>query len=410
MKLANTNIRYINPLSFQGNIIDSHVHTGKWCNANYDADMLDVFIKEPLNVNIDGVKQTDTVDKMLVSSLSCIDGNGFLNETDGNIEMLNICKENPKLYPLAVCQPGKTNGNSRIIRGLLDLNEGKFIGLKFHPEGLPLIVSDIKYDSYLDLAKEKGLPCLFHCQDGNSSPEAIYELAKRHPDTPVIMAHLGAGGENNHKRAIDVLLQSIKKGDAKLYADVSWVDWNYGLPSEKPQDIISVIKELKKENALDRLMFGTDAPLGCYGGKPVGNISPKEAYEATVSNLKTSIKKEFGSEADGIIQKIFYDNADELFFKQNWLNKVAEDVKENSGDITKKASKTKTGALIAGAVIAFAGIGTFIFSKIKKDKQAQANDNEQINTAQKTVLSKQIQSPAAKINCYQDIDAFIKSV
>ena len=120
MKLANTNIRYINPLSFQGNIIDSHVHTGKWCNANYDADMLDVFIKEPLNVNIDGVKQTDTVDKMLVSSLSCIDGNGFLNETDGNIEMLNICKENPKLYPLAVCQPGKTNGNSRIIRGLLD--------------------------------------------------------------------------------------------------------------------------------------------------------------------------------------------------------------------------------------------------------------------------------------------------
>ncbi len=85
-------------------------------------------------------------------------------------------------------------------------------------------------------------------------------------------------------------------------------------------------------------------------------------------------------------------------------------LKENSGDITKKASKTKTGALIAGAVIAFAGIGTFIFSKIKKDKQAQANDNEQINTAQKTVLSKQIQSPAAKINCYQDIDAFIKSV
>ena len=84
------------------------------------------------------------------------------------------------------------------------------------------------------------------------------------------------------------------------------------------------------------------------------------------------------------------------FLKKNWLNKVAEDVKENSGDITKKASKTKTGALIAGAVIAFAGIGTFIFSKIKKDKQAQANDNEQINTAQKTDIIKTNSKPCSK--------------
>ncbi len=367
---------YINDSPFRGKIIDSHVHTGKWGSTQYNIDMLDVFIKEPLAVNINGAKQSDTVEKMFVSNLSCIDGNGFLNETDGNIEMLNVCKENPKLYPLAVCEPNKTNGNPKAIRDLLNSNDGKFIGLKFHPEGLPLIASDTKYDGYLDSAKEKGLPCFFHCQDGNSSPDAIYELAKRHPGTPVIMAHLGAGGENNHKKAINVLIQSIRKGDAKLYADISWVDWNNGLPSEKPQNIIDVIKELKKENALDRLMFGTDAPLGCYGGDLVNNVSAKEAYEMTVSNLKTSIKQEFKSEADYIIQKIFYDNADELFFKKDWFNKAAGDVKTNTGYAVTKAGKTKTGALLIGAVIALAGIGTFIFQKTKADKAVQARPRQ----------------------------------
>ena len=40
-----------------------------------------------------------------------------------------------------------------------------------------------------------------------------------------------------------------------------------------------MITELKSRNAIDRILFGTDAPLGCFGENPVAGVSEKEAYE-----------------------------------------------------------------------------------------------------------------------------------
>lgn len=332
---------YTSTSSFRGKIIDSHVHTGRWGQKVFGAEAFDCFIKEPLNVNIGDEKQTDTVEKMLVSNIDCMVGDNSLGETSGNLAMLNICKKNPKLFPLAVCQPNRTNGNPKNIKNILDLNKGKFIGLKFHPEGLPLAANDSRYDEYLNLAEKKKLPCLFHSQvnvnwqpneDGvyiphlvedvaqwdKSDPEFIYELAKRHPKVPVILAHTGAGGAMAHKKAIDVIAKSIDRDDAKLYCDISWMDFENNLPSENPQSLLRLIHELRQRNALDRVLFGTDVPLGCYGENLAtdgnGEVSSKEAYERTVSSIKTAIKKEFGKDADNIIQKIFYDNAENLFF------------------------------------------------------------------------------------------------
>jgi len=365
-------INPIDKMSFKGNIIDAHAHTGKWYAKDYGADSLDVFIKEPLNITLNGVKQQDIVEKMLVSNLSCIDSNGLLDETVGNTKMLELCANNPKLYPLAVCQPNKTGGNASELKSLIDKNEGKFVGLKFHPHGLPLVASSAEYDDYLKLALKKKLPCLFHCQDNNSSPEAIYTLAKRHPKVPVIMAHLGAGGEANHKKAIDVLLESIQKGDAKLYADISWVDWGMdGFPSNKQNSIVDVIKKLKKENALDRLMFGTDAPLGCFGENGASNISPKQAYEQTVSNLKTVIKDNFTDDADDIINKIFHDNADELFFKKKWAEGLAQNLEEGitNPETVKKLSKGKIGAICAAGLLVIGTAALVLYNKFKGKPQ-----------------------------------------
>ena len=93
---------------------------------------------------------------------------------------------------------------------------------------MKLAANDAKYDDYMKVAEQNNLPCLFHCDAAGckySSPEQIYELAKRHPKVPVILAHLGAG-EDSHSRAVKVLLDSINKGDATIYADISWVDCN----------------------------------------------------------------------------------------------------------------------------------------------------------------------------------------
>jgi len=401
MKLAPINSQKYNTpfLSFRGNIIDCHTHTGNWMSVDYSTDMLDVFIKEPLNVSTGAAKQTDSVEKMLVSNLNCMKGEESLDEIRGNIEMLDICKKNPKLFPLAVCQPAKTGGSAAAIRQLLNENEGKFVGLKFHPEGLPLIANDSMYDDYLKLAEAKKLPCLFHSQVNidwkpdatgnfipnvveeisqwsNSDPQFIYELAKRHPKVPVILGHTGAGGALAHKKAIDVLVESIENNDAKLYCDISWMDFQNDLPVENSKSLVELIQRLKEKNALDRILFGTDSALGCYGGRFAeenGRMVPaKEAYERTVSTVKTTIKQNFGDEADDIIQKIFYDNADELFFKKGRAKDKnvsfgSSDAKnQNATQVVKNMNKTRTGLLFAGALIAIAGISVYINSKIKQ--------------------------------------------
>ena len=119
---------------------------------------------------------------------------------------------------------------------------------------------------------------------------------------------MGLGGDKAHEVGINTLLKSIEKNDAKLYADLSWVDWNN---PEKPH-IIEVIDKLlhsSKGDMTERLLFGTDAPLGVFGEKA---LKQQGAYEKNIINIKTAIKKNFGEDANKIISRIFYRNSKKL--------------------------------------------------------------------------------------------------
>lgn len=354
-----------NLISFKGKIIDAHAHLGTWFHygeggqKKFGLQDLDIFIKEPLS-------NGDTIDKMLVSNLDCMfKRNGFerLNELEGNQEILNLCAKNPKLAPLAVCQPHATKGRVEALQSLLDANDGRFVGLKFHPECLPLEADHRWYNEYLELAHKKKLPCLFHCEAGKSSPETIYTLAKRHPKVPIILGHMGAGGDKNHEKALKALLKSIDSGEAgraRLYADISWVNGLADKPSETPTHIMKAIRELKERDALDRLLFGTDAPVGLFGEKlPPDGRTHKQAYEQMVESLQGAIRNEFHEDADDIIDRIFYKNAQELFFDKNWA---------------KEAKKTKVGLIVTGAV-AFLGVAAMVlYNKTRKAKAAASNE------------------------------------
>ena len=404
MKISNITNQAI---SFRGSIIDSHVHRGTehslWNSKEFPTSSLDEFIKSPMDISVQGTKQTDNVIKVLVSS---IDGLAWSeeqrknilaqgkskyslkpeevefskNEYSANLDMINKFKQNNFYAVMAVCQPSKTNGSADTIRRLIKENPDAITGLKFHPQDLLLNADSGLYDDYLKLADEMKLPCLFHSQvnidyaakreSANlnwADPEYIYALAKRHPNVPVIMAHMGAGGDLAHKKAIRVLEQSIKNNDAKLYVDISWVDFNNDLPAENPQNILDVIEKMKNAGRLDRILFGTDAPLGCYGEPEAlkkTNLTPKQAYELTVSRLKTAIKNRFKDEADMITEKIFYENSNELFFEKNWAAEKAEKA------IVKQRSKGKIAAA-AGTVAAISAIVYGVWDYKQKDKKAK---------------------------------------
>lgn len=348
-------------VSFSGKIIDSHVHSGNWQKGNgiynYTPD-IDTFTKAPL-------ENGDTVEKVIVSNLDCMvhlnkdnEPIKFMsNEIKGNKDVLDLSKTNPKIIPLATCQAGY--GNVENIKTLFGENPDRFAGLKFHPEQLQNPANDSCYEPYMKFAQENKLPCLFHSgqtydityPDGYvakasiyAKPEQIYETARKFPDTPVIMAHMGGNEGVNTMAAVDCIVQSVRNKDAKLYADISWVDCdNPAKPTLK-----ETIKRLKEVNALDRIIYGSDAPLGRYGAEGENGVPPIKAYTKNIEDTKKMIKSEF-SDADEIIDKIFYKNAENLFFKKNQSAKSS------------KILKTAVGAVVLlGAVaggIAYAVLG-----------------------------------------------------
>lgn len=358
----------INSINFYGKIIDSHVHIGNWSENDKIRDYtndVDVFIKSALD-------NGDTVEKVIVSNLDCMTykGNYFISdEFHGNKRLLEFAQKNPKIAPLATCQPG--HGKADNIKKLLTENPDIFVGFKFHPEQLNLAVSDSKYLEYMELAKNNNLPCLFHSArtfdvnypDGGvgkastlSNPEQIYELARKYKDVPVIMAHWGGNDKKNLDVTTKCIIDSIKKNDAKLYADISWVDCD----NPEKTNLKRIIEQLKSENALDRILFGTDAPLGRFSAE---NADPKKVYEENIINIKNMIKREFPNDAEEIIDKVFYSNADNLFMKR-----TKPPIPQGEPKPPVKGGKNGFAYAIAGVVLLLSALGIYCYKKSQQSK------------------------------------------
>ena len=373
-----------NSVNFSGKIIDAHTHVGKWNDMGTYRDNglreLDEFFRQPL---ADG----DVVKKMIVSNLDCIENKGMLDELSGNKKMLEIAKNDSRIFPLAVCQP-KT-GNVQNIEKLFRENPDKFLGLKFHPKLHDIPADDVRFEAYMKFAQERKLPCLFHSQvniqwDGSvgtvikersgwdkSDPRLIYRLAKKFSDVPIILGHTGAGGAPAHEIAINTLIESIKNKDAKLYCDISWVDFaGDGRVPENHPNIIYLIKKCKEENALDRILFGSDVPVGTYGLNEAAKrqTTPQLAYKKTIENLKRTIRKNF-SDAEEIIDRIFYKNAEELFFSKK-LN-----VHEHAMSLKSKFKFSKSAlGLAAGIGAILLGFAGYICCDKFSDKAAPSKN------------------------------------
>ena len=315
MQISNNLTNTYKKPNFNGKIIDSHVHCGKWTNDLFSTnDVLDFFSKK-LN------RGKDTVDRVIISNLDCIingkNNSPYMDELSGNLKLLKKCLNNDKLLPFVVCQPG--HGAAKNIEILLKEYPNLIKGLKFHPACLDLPANDVKYIPYMKLAEKYNKPCLFHSEiitdsnhnfvrTGVSDPEYIYETARQFPNVPVILGHMGLGGPKAHEAGIETLINSINRGDAKLYADLAWVDWDN---PAKPH-IVEVVDKLlhsSKGDKTERLLFGTDAPLGVFGEKA---LKQKNAYENNINNIKQAIRDNFGDDANKIISRIFYRNSKKL--------------------------------------------------------------------------------------------------
>ncbi len=315
MQVCNINTNHRVKQNFNGKIIDSHVHCGKWTNDLFSTDNVLDFFNRKFN------NGKDTIDRVIISNLDCIintdNKTPYKDELSGNLKLLKACLNNDKLVPFVVCQPGY--GSAENIELLLGMYPKLIKGLKFHPACLDLAANDIKYIPYMKLAEKYNKPCLFHSEvitdannkfirSGVSDPEFIYETARQFPNVPVILGHMGLGGGEANEAGIKTLMDSIDHNDANLYADLAWVDWDN---PAKPH-IIEVVDKLlhsSKGDKTEKLLFGTDAPLGVFGEKA---LKQKDAYENNIKNIKEAIRDNFGEDANKLISRIFYRNSKKL--------------------------------------------------------------------------------------------------
>lgn len=202
-----------------------------------------------------------------------------------------------RLLPLAIAQP--SSGTPTHLKFLWDRRS--YSGIKFNPAAEGITPDNEKYDSYVELASEKGKPCFFVAEPQKSEPESIYALAKRHPEVPMIIINAKKDAETIKKegrKAIDVIKEANKNGDANLFLETAW------LP---PEMVVTAIKEI----GWQRVLFGSD-------GVQSGRLSQQE-YANNITEIEVAIKSdpELSKNADGIIDRIFCQNAEDLILKNN---------------------------------------------------------------------------------------------
>lgn len=306
-------------INFKGKIIDAHVHCGQWNFDRFPCEDVVEFFSKKFN------QGKDYVDRVIISNLDCIktgkNNKPLKDEISGNLLLLDAAIKDKKFIPFVVCQPG--HGSAENIEVLLKKYPELIKGLKFHPACLNLAANDVRYVPYMQLAEKYNKPCLFHSEvlsdeagnllrNGVSDPDYIYETARQFPDVPVILGHMGLGGDKAHEAGINTLVKSIDNNDAKLYADLAWVDWDN---PAKPHivDVIDKLQHSSKGDMTERLLFGTDAPLGVFGEKA---LKQQGAYDANIRNIKAAIRENFGDDANKLISRIFYRNSKKLLDKQ----------------------------------------------------------------------------------------------
>lgn len=137
-----------------------------------------------------------------------------------------------------------------------------FVGVKLHPEMNGFPADDPRVDPYMELAAAADLPVVVHC-DGTmemASAQRIHRLARRHPQVPVVLYHMGFGGP--YEPAIQAAQVSCARSDSRLYLETS-------------QAPVEVVLEALDRVGPGRVLFGTDATY--FGPGHYEHYSPLRA-------------------------------------------------------------------------------------------------------------------------------------
>lgn len=223
-------------------IIDTHVHTGYFVSPEKVVDMSEEIVLEALNRhNIDFALVSNTAEEV-DCLLQPIPKEHQKTQEQAFLEAINLARNNMgKIGIMPWVKPASETADER-LEELIKENLDIVYGIKVHP-----FHSDIEFDSekvepYIELARKYSLPVAVHTANYyKSSPEKVYNMAKKYPDVNFIMVHMGLCTDN--KEAIELLGKL-----SNLYGDTTWV------PLESTIEIV-------KRYGSKKIFFGSDSPI-----------------------------------------------------------------------------------------------------------------------------------------------------
>lgn len=210
------------------NIIDAHIHIGKWSNIffNYESTVAQA---------IDVMKNSG------VEAAVCMTADATSNE-----DLFSQTYNNPdfKFYFKAWINP-----DDKELDGFLSKNIENISLFKVHPSIQRRKITDISYDKYIQLAAQKKIPVVVHC--GRWQEIAGYkfplELLEKYPDLILILAHLGGDQPSLYIKCAETLKN-------KKYRNVY-------LGTESVREFYFVNKVVHTVGA-EKVIFGSDYNLG----------------------------------------------------------------------------------------------------------------------------------------------------
>jgi predicted TIM-barrel fold metal-dependent hydrolase len=217
-------------------IIDAHVHIGRWGEEFYYAEN---DIEDTVNV----------MKKFGICEAVCMPARLTSNE---NL-MLDIKKNKFKFHFACWINPF-----DKELDTFIENNFNDIAVFKFHPSFQRLSVTDDAYKKYFEIAEEAKKPVIIHC--GRWKEVAGYnfgfEIARRYPKLNVILAHLGGD-------SAELCIPCAKAaGESKMK--------NIFLGTESVREI-HYVRKVVEYAGYERIIFGSDYNL-CLPGVFIPNI------------------------------------------------------------------------------------------------------------------------------------------
>ncbi|GBE20532.1 MAG TPA: hypothetical protein ENG87_00100 [Candidatus Pacearchaeota archaeon] len=176
-------------------------------------------------------------------------------------------------------------------------------GLKIHTAATGTPIDSNSLLPYIEVAKEKDIPILFHCSSTGieyTSPNKIRNLAEKHDKLKIILAHFGGLNPDYINENLDLV-----KEFSNLYLNTTGMSGEikrYELRTDKPHikihytnlELREKWKEVLKNTMQDpilsnKILFGTDYPDMGYQLYPLDQLSRRK-QEKILKNTTTLFK------------------------------------------------------------------------------------------------------------------------